>query len=294
MGGVGEKIMVGALTGVMSPLLGKLTGIMGEEYAKVKGARKKLESLTKELIAINVMLEKYATMERPDVQVKAWIKAVRDLAYDMEDRVDLFTYYVDHEPAAGKATGFKGFLRRNARRVKRLRNRYRFAGEIQELQALVDEAYERRLKYKLDESTGSAVHTEIDPRLPALYVEMEKLVGMEGPIEEILDRFVGEDPGKQLRVVSIVGSGGSGKTTLAQQVYRRIEHHFSNTVSSRKEEEKKPYMAFVSVSQRPNISNILRTLLSETERTDGIPEQMGSFSDKQLIDRLRKYLQDRR
>jgi disease resistance protein RPM1 len=120
---------------------------------------------------------------------------------------------------------------------------------------------------------------------------MEKLVGMKGPIKEIFDRFVGEDPRKQLRVVSIVGSGGSGKTTLAQQVCRRIERHFSNAVPTRTEEEKKPYMAFVSVSQRPNISNILRTLLSETDR---IPEQMGSFSDKQLIDRLRKYLQDRR
>lgn len=284
---------MGALTGVMSPLLGKLTGIMGEEYAKLKGARKKLESLTKELIAINVMLEKYAAMERPDVQLKAWIKAVRELAYDMEDRVDLFTYYVDREPAAGKATGFKGFLRRNVRRVKKLRNRYKFAGEIQELQALVDEAYERRLKYKLDESTPSAVHTEIDPRLPALYVEMEKLVGMEGPIDEIVDRFVGENPGKQRRVVSIVGSGGSGKTTLAQQLYTRIKQQFSNTVPSEKE-EKKLYTAFVSVSQKPNISNILRTLLSETEKTDGGSEQMGSFNDQQLIDRLRKYLQDRR
>jgi disease resistance protein RPM1 len=96
MGGVGEKIMVSALTGVMNPVLGKLSNLMGKEYAKLKGVRKEVELLRKELMAINVMLEKYMAMEKPDVQVKAWTKEVWELAYDIEDSIDLFTYHVDH------------------------------------------------------------------------------------------------------------------------------------------------------------------------------------------------------
>lgn len=52
MGGVVEQIVVSALTGAMSPLLRKLTNLIEKKYMEVKGVRKKLEQLTKELMTI--------------------------------------------------------------------------------------------------------------------------------------------------------------------------------------------------------------------------------------------------
>ena len=52
-----------------------------------------------------------------------------------------------------------------------------------------------------------------------LYVEVEKLVGIQGPSQEITGQLVGENTTERRRVVTVVGSGGSGKTTLAKQVY---------------------------------------------------------------------------
>lgn len=51
-------------------------------------------------------------------------------------------------------------------------------------------------------------------------------------------------------MVSIVGSGGMGKTTLASQVYQKLKGEFK-------------IHAFVSVSRNPNMTNILRTILIE-------------------------------
>nr|CAB3455159.1 unnamed protein product [Digitaria exilis] len=277
MGGVGEKIMVSALTGVMRPVLGKLTNLIEKKYTELKNVRKKLELLREELMAIDILLEKYATIERPDVQVKAWVTEMREMAYDMEDIIDRFSYQVDHEPA--DTTIVKRFFRKKIRRLKKLHYRYRFAEEIKELLSNVKAAKERRERHKIEENGPSILHTEIDPRLEALYVEVEKLVGIENPRQEVIGRLVGKNPEERRRVVSIVGPGGSGKTTLAKQVYEKIKGQFS-------------HVAFVFVSQKPNMNNLLRELQYQT----GVPGSMvmGPCSDSLLIDQLRSYLENKR
>jgi adenylylsulfate kinase-like enzyme len=57
-------------------------------------------------------------------------------------------------------------------------------------------------------------------------------------------------PVHQLMVLSIVGFGGLGKTTLANEIYRKLEGKFQ-------------CRAFVSASQKPNVRKILRTILSQ-------------------------------
>nr|CAB3458809.1 unnamed protein product [Digitaria exilis] len=200
MGGVGEKIMVSALTGVMRPVLGKLTNLIEKKYTELKNVRKKLELLREELMAIDIALEKYAAIERPDVQVKAWVTEMREMAYDMEDIIDQFTYQVDHEPAETETTRGKRFFSKKIRRLKKLHYRYRFAGEIKELLDKVKAAKERRERHKIEEGGPSILHTEIDPRLEALYVEVEKLVGIGNPRQEVIGRLVGKSPEERRRV----------------------------------------------------------------------------------------------
>jgi 5-bromo-4-chloroindolyl phosphate hydrolysis protein len=82
---------------MMGPALDKLANLV-EKYSELRNVRKKMEQLRKELIAINLALEKHAAMESPDAQAKAWAAEMRELAYDLEDSIDLFTHHVDHEP----------------------------------------------------------------------------------------------------------------------------------------------------------------------------------------------------
>ncbi|KAF0895181.1 hypothetical protein E2562_008522 [Oryza meyeriana var. granulata] len=217
MAGVGEKMIVGALTGVMGPVLGKLSSLMEQEYFKLKGVRGRMVQLSQELIAINVALDKHAAMDSPDVHVKAWVKEIRELAYDIEDCIDLF---VNHEPAgaSGLAIGVKRLLRDSIGKLRGLHHRHKFADQIQDLKDVAADIYERKVKYKLDDCSSATTHEEIDPRLPWIFEEAEELVGMERRTEKFINQFVDySTTARQRSVVSIFGPGGLGKTTLAYQ-----------------------------------------------------------------------------
>ena len=85
------------------------------------------------------------------------------------------------------------------------------------------------------------------------------------------------DSSSEPKVLSIVGCGGLGKTTLANQVYKNVKGQFSCA-------------AFVSLSRNPDIKKILRDISKEV----GIANNLLGDDEKQLIDKLREYLQDKR
>uniref|UniRef100_A0A0E0AS55 Uncharacterized protein n=1 Tax=Oryza glumipatula TaxID=40148 RepID=A0A0E0AS55_9ORYZ len=82
---------------------------------------------------------------------------------------------------------------------------------------------------------------------------------------------------QKLMVVSIVGFGGLGKTTLAKQVYDKIGQQFD-------------CKAFVSVSQRPDIARLLSTIQSKFN----IQESSQAREVQDIIDDIRYYLGNKR
>ena len=84
-----ERAFVSAATGVMSSVLGKLADLLHEEYKLAKGVRKDIEFLRSELSAMNDLLYVLAEVEELDAINKGWRDRVRELAYDVEDCIDL-------------------------------------------------------------------------------------------------------------------------------------------------------------------------------------------------------------
>ncbi|XP_039841438.1 disease resistance protein Pik-2-like [Panicum virgatum] len=262
--------LVSASTRVMNSLLAKLSALVDGEYELLEGTKCDITFLRNELSSMSALLEKLATAENLDTQVKVWRDNIRELSYDIEDCIDIFMHKLDHgDPQAG-------FAKRIIDQIKKLWSRYQIANQIQELKARVLEESERRLRYKHDESIALAGKIEIDPRLPALYVEAEKLVGINGPIQKVIEWLMKDESTQHLKVVSIVGFGGLGKTTLANQVYNKTKGQFDCT-------------AFVPVSRSPVIKKILRDLLTELGSKTSASED-----ERQLINELREYLQDKR
>ena len=268
--------LVGVTTGVMKPLLSKLTKLLEEEYVKLKGVRKQIKFLRDELSTMSPTLEMLADAEELNPQMTAWRDKLRELAYDLEDCIDAFMVRVDHEH-----DGHSGFIKRFFRKLKKLKPRHEIAKQIQDLKASVIEASERHKRYQLvDISSNSRSTCAVDPRLSALYVEIDKLVGIDGPkkyITEWLTMETKKASSSELKVLSIVGCGGLGKTTLANQVYKDVKSQFSCA-------------AFVSVSRTPDVRKVLRGIAKGV----GITSNMLDDDEKELIDKLREHLQDKR
>ncbi|KAF6996969.1 hypothetical protein CFC21_013238 [Triticum aestivum] len=187
----------------------------------------------------------------------------------MEDCLDDFMARLDHE--GGGHTGLKGFFDK----LKKLKPSHEIAVEIEKLKARAIEASKRHKRYKNDFPIPNSITSEIDPRLHALYVDVGKIVGMDDPKKHIIERLENEDVSTPLQVVSIVGTGGLGKTTLANAVYQAIKGEFSCS-------------ALVSVSRKPNMKNVLRDI---SERV-GISHSTSNDDERRLIDRLRDHLQN--
>ncbi|KQJ91920.1 putative disease resistance RPP13-like protein 3 [Brachypodium distachyon] len=261
--------MASASTGVMNSLLAKLATLMGEEYRKIKGVRNKVASLQGELNSMNALLVKLAGMDELDVQAKEWRDQVREMTYDIEDCIDDFM-----RDLAEKGTG-TGFLKKTGERLKKLKVRYQIANKIQEIETRVNGVHERRMRYKIDEYTPSSTIVPVDPRVVAMYADAAGLVGIHAPRDELVKLLTGEE--KELRVASVVGFGGLGKTTLANEVYRKLQGKFD-------------CQAFVSVSQNPDMSSLLSNLLSKLGGQQS--SQTGKLND--LIDSIRTHLMNKR
>ncbi|CAO2189800.1 unnamed protein product [Urochloa humidicola] len=279
-----EAALVSISTGVMKPLLSKLTKLLEEEYVKAKGVRKKIRFLRDELSAMSATLQILADAEQLNPEVRLWRDKLRELAYDLEDCIDDFMARVDHG-----LDGCKGF-KKYYRKLKRFLARREIANQIEELKASVMDASERHKRYdfsQLKHDPATSFYSQncgtysVDPRLQALYEDIENLVGIDGPKKHIIELLTSETDGSsaKLKVVSIAGCGGLGKTTLAKQVYDTIKGQFSCS-------------AFVSVSRTPDVRKILIHIAHGVKLTGIINTQ--DDDDQQLIDKLREHLHDKR
>ncbi|XP_048545967.1 disease resistance protein RGA5-like isoform X2 [Triticum urartu] len=262
-----DRILVSASTGAMNSVLGKLANLMGEEFAKLKNLRKEVKFVSDELASMKDALEGLSYLDELDPQTKRWRDIVREMSYDIEEIIDDFMQNI------GGTDKSDGFVSSTIRRLKTLRSRHRIARQIEDVKKLVLETSARRQRYKIDTSSSSNV--AIDPRVASLYENAANLVGVEEPTNELINLL--RDGEKKLKVVSIVGFGGLGKTTLASVVHGKLKGEVSSCT------------AFVLVSQKPDIPKLLRGLLSQL----GVEPSIHAC-ESHLIDMLREHLKNER
>uniref|UniRef100_A0ACD5T6G7 Uncharacterized protein n=1 Tax=Avena sativa TaxID=4498 RepID=A0ACD5T6G7_AVESA len=253
----------------MNPLIGKLTVLLSDEYKKLTGVRRQASFLMKELSAMNAALHNLELMEELDLVVKDWRDHVREMSYDMENCIDDFMHQFGREDAKA------GFVKKTTRRLKKLWKRHRIAVQIEELKALAIEANARRERYKIDDLKPSSGSVAVDPRLRAVYQEGASLVGIDGPMEELASWLMNTQ--MKLKVLSIVGFGGLGKTTLAKQLYDKSRGQFRCE-------------AFFAVSQKPDI----KVLLNRLEEKLYMTQSSHARGIEDIIEDIRKHLKNKR
>jgi ATPase subunit of ABC transporter with duplicated ATPase domains len=243
-----------------------------------------IRSLEKEMKSMHAALRVVGEVPRDqlDELVKHWAGEVRELSFDMEDVIDKFLVRVDDgsEPTSTKSNKLKRLTEKMAGLFTRGKSRHEIADAIKKINKQVQEVASRRGRYTVD-NTVTKRASSIDPRLGALYTEMTELVGIAGERDQELIKLLsgGDDETKnKLKIVSVVGFGGLGKTTLVKTVYDKIKGDFNCT-------------AFVPVGRGADAKKVFMDILH------GIGMYQSHFTEldeRQLIDELRKTLEYKR
>jgi putative protein kinase ArgK-like GTPase of G3E family len=231
---------------------------------------------------MDALIQRLAEVDHDlDLQTREWRRQVQEMSYDIEDCIDDFIHRIGHN---GTDDDSAGLVRRVVQKLKELRARHRIGSQIQELKARVEDASKRRMRYKLDDRAfQSRTTAAIDPRLPSLYAEPDALVGIDQPRDELVKLLMdGEGASvQQLKVISVVGPGGLGKTTLANEVCRRLESQFQ-------------CRAFVSLSQQPDVKKILRNILCQVRQHLQEYFNIEMWDEENLINATREFLKNKR
>ncbi|WVZ54779.1 hypothetical protein U9M48_005528 [Paspalum notatum var. saurae] len=280
----GAGPMDAVVTGALSGLIVKLGNVLVGEYKLQKGVKAEIMFLRPELESMQGALEEIESIpaDQVDNQDKIWAGEVRELSYDIEDSIDTFIVRCnDSEPPSGPE-GMNKFISRSMDLLTRFNNRRKLATQIQGIKRRLVEVRERRKMYKL--GSAAAKPAAIDPRSFAHYTKVTELIGIDGSRNEVINLLAeGNDDEvssvKTGKVISIVGFGGLGKTTLANAVYVKIKAQYD-------------CCAFVSVSQTPHMKKLFMGILRDLGRKN-IQEEY-SLDVKWLIDELRSLLEDKR
>nr|ACG63540.1 resistance protein RGA2 [Triticum dicoccoides var. macra-aronsohnii] len=257
--------------GAMGSLLTKLGTMLDDEYILLNGVRRDIMIIHDVLKDMQSFLLKVADTEEPGQYDKSLADFVRELSYDIEDKIYNSMSLMLHH-ACPKSGIKKHMIKFNNLPVK---NRHQIAKDIRDIKSQILEAYDRCPIYRVEDVCPARTEF-VDPRLCTVDTCAADLVGIDGPKYELVKWLRnGED---EQKVVSIVGCAGLGKTTLAKQVYDELRINFE-------------YRAFVSISRSPDMATILKCVLSQFHAQDYSSDES---EIPKLVDQIRDLLQDKR
>ncbi|KAF8715970.1 hypothetical protein HU200_026936 [Digitaria exilis] len=271
-------LVVGASESTVKSLLGKLGSLLAQEYTLIRGVAGDLQYINDELASMQSFLRDLGGAAgdgrghgHHDHRMKDWMKQIRDLTYDIEDCVDDSAHRIRGLPSDMCCY----FLVNSAYEVVTWWPRRDVAAKISNLKTRAQQIAERRHRYGVDNPKSSVVvgdgggggaaapgggaaasaaaFNAAENQDSSLKLVTPKTpVGVQKDMEELEKWVTGPGQGGTTSVLSIVGFGGVGKTTIATALYHKFRDQFE-------------HRAIVTVSQSSDIEGILSKILSQVK-----------------------------
>ncbi|XP_044361957.1 disease resistance protein Pik-2-like [Triticum aestivum] len=286
------------MEGAAQSVVSNVGQLVAKEFWLLRGVGSEVVELRDELATMNALLlmQSEAGEGGVDHVVREWMKQVRELACDADDCVDLYIFRIKRRPS-------DGFLVKSKRLLATLFPRRLLAGDIRALRSRAIAISERHARYS---SSRTVYLSQLAPDPAVTDLSTQRLrpgradandpddfVGVE-ELNTVIDMVEGEKDDGKLKVFSIVGLGGLGKTTLAFEVCRQVKTKFQ-------------CQAQVSVSRAFDSSKDLRGLLKrvlqqilqvndkgiETEKVYSVGN-IDAMDVEMLTKKLKEHLQGKR
>ncbi|KAK6946332.1 NB-ARC [Dillenia turbinata] len=251
---------------VVSVLLGRTIDLLNNEVNFLHGVTDQVRTLQDKLQWVHAFLKDADAVRQKegDNRFQDLVSKFRDIAYDAEDAIDTYIFKVASVRNRG---GFGGVVKRSAGIFNEIKLRHRVGEQIKAINSRISEIGKMYPDYKVQNIAGTSI-TNCQPRLGwrRTYAhEEEDVVGLDEDIEKLVAELTNKE-GRAL-VVSIVGIGGSGKTTLVRKLYNHVDikKHFN-------------WQVWVSISQEWSARDLLINIITQTTSP--------SYEDRKLIQEM--------
>ncbi|KAJ0965244.1 hypothetical protein J5N97_026382 [Dioscorea zingiberensis] len=274
---------------IVSFVVAKLGDLIAQEIVFLQEVADRLRSLRDEFQWMQAFLKDAdGSIKRGNERAKLWVSQVRDVAYDAEDIIDTYIYKI-HQQRRRSST-----LTNCITSTSQLTILHELGNQIANVKKRAEEISANRSKYGIESVGGTSSDISIittttmsfNRKQNHLDVEEADVVGFDKHVKTLVKLLItAEDQGphqrQQLAVISIVGMGGLGKSTLAKKVCSNpdVKRHFN-------------CQALVYVSQafktREILERIAKCAMAMSEK------KMKELSQEKLKEEICEYLKERR
>ncbi|KAF7020851.1 hypothetical protein CFC21_033904 [Triticum aestivum] len=257
--------MAAVLASLLGSCANKLKDIIIDEAILILGVEKELAEVLRRVELIQCCIYDAEKRRTKEQAVNNWLGQLRDVIYDVDEILDVARckgskLLADHpSPSSGKSVACKGlsisscFCNIGARRDVAVR--------IRNLNKKIENIANDKIFSTFNSSTQPTRNGPTSKLIRSSNLVEPKLVGKEimHSNRKLVDLVLAHKEYKSYKL-GIVGTGGVGKTTLAQKIYNDLEKKGSFKMH-----------AWISVSQ--DYSEV--TLLKEVLRNIGVHSEQG-------------------
>ncbi|XP_075657875.1 putative disease resistance protein RGA3 [Castanea sativa] len=234
----------GLVTDLISQLISVVVREAEQEIRLVVGVEKEIEKLKDNLRTVQAVLNDAEKKQVTDDTVKVWLEKLNNVCYKIEDVVDEWNTELiksaiqnGFEENAENAPVMKkqvcSFIPSPSccfGQVDKLTRRHDIAHKIKELNVILDDTTKERVSYGFDLTNYPAFTVVDNCKQTTSHVDVSDILGRDKVKNDLVSILLGKGTEKEKHphVISLVGMGGIGKTTLAQFAYndQEVQAHF--------------------------------------------------------------------
>ncbi|XP_015876777.4 protein RECOGNITION OF PERONOSPORA PARASITICA 7-like [Ziziphus jujuba] len=261
-----EFVLTKLAESFLSQAVERIADLLIHEAASLRNVRDDVVLLQDELQSLQGFIKSADTKQHNDKHLQCLVLKVKDVASDAEDVIETYIFKV--------ASSY----------IKACHNK-RARAQISFVRERIKVIFTSMQTYWIASVAAGEVKTS------GSTVELQRKLRKSSPNEEEEDVIILEDSSRdltakltnvedQLRVVSVVGMGGLGKTTLAKKVFKSVKQHFDSA-------------AWVFLSQRFVPKDVLIGIIKQVDSSK-TQDDLQQKEEPELIEWLQNELKQKR
>ncbi|KAM5577543.1 putative disease resistance protein RGA3 [Rosa sericea] len=225
-------------TSIAENVLGRLASYASQEVSLAWGAQLELTKLNKTLSNIKLVLQDAEKKQVKNPLITRWLGDLKDVCHDVDDVLDELEFQKLRKKVLVNNSGrVKGQVRQFFSRWNPVVFNFKLGHKVKEIRERLVEIEKDKREFSLVEVAEQAedhrapqqVHD--DRRMTTSKVEASNVIGRDDDKKQIIKHLLNDtdfSSEENVSVVSIIGLGGLGKTTLAKLVYNdsMVEENF--------------------------------------------------------------------